>query len=101
MPATFDDLVDFQNNITKLYLSRKIRCMGFHPNQGGFFATYHGIEIRIKTVTIEGWKLIRFSTAITKRSFIYWLALKDRLSTRGGLVKWSYSRDFLFVNAEV
>ena len=97
MPATFDDLVDFQYNITKLYLSRKIRCMGFHPNQGGFFATYHGIEIRSRTVTIEGWKFMWFSTAITKHLFIYWLALKDRLSTRGGLVKWSYSGDFLFV----
>ena len=44
IPATLDDLVDFQYNLTKLNLIRKIRRMRFHPNQGGFFATYHRMK---------------------------------------------------------
>ena len=70
---------------------------GLPSKSGRFFchlSIYLGNEIRSRTVTIEGWKFMWFSTAITKHLFIYWLALKDRLST---LAKWSYTGDFLFV----
>ena len=97
MPATFDDLVDFQYNITKLNLGRKIKVHGIPSKSQRFLFHFSLNEIRSKAVTIEWWKLIWFLTAITKNSFIYWLALKYRLSTLEGLVKWGYSGEYLLV----
>ena len=51
---------------------------------------------------VSWWKLIWFPQMISRHAFICWLAMKHRLLTRDGLVKWGVHSDVLclFLSSE-
>ena len=58
-------------------------------------ATYN--EIRVKELEVDWWKFLWFQLAIPRRTFMGWLAIKNKLTIRDRLAKWGYTGDTLYV----
>ena len=75
-----------------------MRIKPINATKSGKFscATIH-VETRDNSSKVKWWKLLWFHLTISRHSFIGWLVVINKLSTRDRMAKWGYLGDSLCV----
>ena len=85
--------MDIHIRLTKIRLGHCDKHIWIASRKGIYVSSNTWEAFRETRDQIEWWRLVWFPLAIPKQAFILWLAMKDRLVTRVGLLSWDYRVD--------
>jgi hypothetical protein len=92
-PAKSEEMVSIQSKFGIIDLRVEDRAVWTASNSGKFSCATTWSELRVKGSEVNWWKILWFPHNIPQHSFIGWLAIKNKLSTRARMLKWGFTVD--------
>ena len=101
-PARSDDLMDVQSKLFLVEFKEEALLYGLLPILGSMFVQQLGRGLELMGMKRNGGdrRLIWFNQNIPRHSFIWWLAIKNKLPTRDRTMCWGPIWDLLVFSAE-
>lgn len=94
-PASSDQLVDIQSKLSLVIRKQEDEPRWLVSCKGVYSSAETWDFLRTKGVEVKWWKIIWFTSAIPRHSFMLWLACRNTLSTVERLLAWGYIGDTL------
>jgi hypothetical protein len=85
--------VEIQSKLSQIQIMDYDRAIWSISASGNFSCAATWEHFRTKGEEVNWWKLIWFKEAIPKHSFIGWLVIRNRLSTKASLMEWVLGGD--------
>jgi hypothetical protein len=92
-PARSEDLVDIQSKLSMVHIGDCDKAIWMLNSSGKFTCADTRQHLRVKQIEVNWWKLVWFTNAIPKHSFIGWLTIRNRLVTKDRLLQWGLGVD--------
>jgi hypothetical protein len=92
--ARFGSLVELQSRLPEVDIG--IEDLPIWNSRNGVYSCSETWELlREKQPVVDWWKVVWFSLAIPRHSFLLWLVIRDALITKEKMCKWGYAGDSL------
>uniref|UniRef100_A0A2N9IVN5 Reverse transcriptase zinc-binding domain-containing protein n=1 Tax=Fagus sylvatica TaxID=28930 RepID=A0A2N9IVN5_FAGSY len=92
-PARSEDLVDIQSKLSMVHIGDCDKAIWMLNSSGKFTCADTWQHLKVKQIEVNWWKLVWFTNAIPKHSFIGWLTIRNRLVTKDRLLQWGLGVD--------
>ena len=92
-PARSEDLVDIQSKLSMVHIGDCDKAIWMLNSSSKFTCADTWQHLRVKQIEVNWRKLVWFTNAIPKHSFIGWLTIRNRLVTKDRLLQWGLGVD--------
>ena len=85
--------MDIQSKLSMVHIGDCDKVIWILNSSAKFTCADSWQHLRVKQIEVNWWKLVWFTNAIPKHSFIGWLTIRNRLVTKDRLLQWGLGVD--------